>query len=74
MTQADIYYCKTCGSLIGGVVIRNGTTGLLISLGTSEIAVVVYRLHGWCECGGQIHWESGKANNRIPVLKSKKDI
>lgn len=65
MSQDDIYYCRQCGSMIGGVVIRNGTTGLLISLGTSEIAVVVYRLHGWCECGAQLHWESGLSKVKV---------
>ena len=55
--------CCQCDRLIGGIIIRNGTTALLISLAEGYV-VVVYRFHAWCECGRQIHWESGKAKNR----------
>jgi hypothetical protein len=53
-----IVRCGGCNILIGGVVERNGKTGLLMSL-VSGISIVVYRLHGWCiECGAQVHWDS----------------
>lgn len=54
--------CYSCGKMLGTVDEKNGVTVLRIGN-----LMRVYRIHGYCECGAQVHWESG----RIKVMKRR---
>jgi ribosomal protein L34E len=59
--------CHSCGKTLGTVEEKSGVTVLRISN-----IMTVYRIHGYCECGAQVHWESGRI--KMIVKRRGRDI
>ncbi len=67
MSDRVVITCWKCNRVIGTVEEKNGGTVLRISN-----TMTVYRIHGYCECGAQVHWESGRI--KMIVKRSRRDI
>lgn len=61
-----VFNCSKCDNNIGIEVIQNGRPMLYI-LGVGP----VYSIHGCCQCGQQLHWDSRDVIFRR-VIKNKK--
>lgn len=64
--------CHNCGRVVGTLVERNANTFLRID--TSAGSVTVYRVHGYCQCGAQIHWDSSDVRLQRLLKRARRDI
>ena len=65
--MGNVIRCYKCDQVIGELVEKDG--GTLLRIGMIE----VYRIHGNCACGAQLHWDSGEVRLQRLIKRAQRD-